>query len=105
MANEIYLPLVLAAREAGVPVESVIEVALQRFAGLSLQEKIDLMYRFHFAPGSDLTKASLPATSKPVPHFAGEALGTVLRKKPWHGRWADQVKRVARLTLSWLLRC
>ncbi len=98
--QDIYLPLVLAAKETGVSVETVIEVALRRFATLSVQEKTELMYAFHFGPGYSTAKASGGVRW----YFGTEPRGTVIRRTNWYRWLGERMKRLARVTVSWILR-
>lgn len=82
--RDVYAPVVLTSRSAGVPVEKVIEVAFRRFATLSLEEKITQMHQWRQGVGYQTVRADRADGWTSKPHLGGLAIGSVLRKKtPW----------------------
>lgn len=98
--KDIYLPVVLMARAAGVSVERVVEIAFRRFATLTIEQKIACMHRWRLSPGYTTGRA----LTENKPYFGKEPVGTMIRKLPWYVRTTTWLVRHAQVALSRLFR-
>ncbi len=101
--QDIYLPLLLTARAAAVPVEEVMMAAFRHFGSLSIEEKTRLMYEFHASPGYSTRKAQGQNGAR-QPYFGPASPGTVMERLVWYQKWNQWLHRAAHLVLQWFRR-